>query len=171
MTHAAGVQSFSCNLPQVLSSKRHLPINPTEGRERRPNADEDRWAARSAWECRSERLKVHPALITRRANQTPTRNKLNRNFLFSPPSPIQTNALLKHYIKVFVYIYIFIYSLPESPVDSSFPVGLNKYLTLEGWKQNKRGRVGCDFVLHLGTMRLKQFLCEAAAASLSLTWR
>lgn len=98
VTHAAGLQSFSCNLLQVLSLKRHLPINPTEGCERRPNTDEDRWAARSAWECRSERLKVRPALITRRANQTPTRNKLNRNFLFSPPYPIQTNALLKHYM-------------------------------------------------------------------------
>lgn len=54
VTHGAGVQSFSSSLPQVLPSNRHLPINGPEGRERRPNADEDRWAARSAWERAAE---------------------------------------------------------------------------------------------------------------------
>lgn len=140
--HAAGLQSFSCNLPQVLSSKRHLPINPTEGCRRRPNANEDRWAALSVWECRSEQLKVHPALITRRANQTPTRNKLNRNLFF--PLPLPTNKCsFKALHKRFLYIYLYIHFL-HSPVDSSFPFGLNKYLTLKGWKQNKCGRVDCD---------------------------
>lgn len=40
---------------------------------------------------------------------------------------------------IFIYIYIngCIHFL-QSPVDSSFLVGLNKYLTLEGGKQNKR---------------------------------